>query len=77
MVAERAAGTNLAFKRRLTVVRQPDFQALDIQGDGSLRFGARIDLTHNGQTIQLMSVHLKSECFENASTSSACETLLA
>jgi endonuclease/exonuclease/phosphatase family metal-dependent hydrolase len=69
--------TEFAFKRRLTVVRQPDFQALDIRGDGRLRYGARIDLTHNGQTLPLMSVHLKSGCFENSSTSSACETLLA
>jgi endonuclease/exonuclease/phosphatase family metal-dependent hydrolase len=69
--------TGFAFKRGLTVVRQPDFEALDIRGDGSLRYGTRIDLTHNGQTIQLMSVHLKSGCFDNASTSSACETLLA
>jgi endonuclease/exonuclease/phosphatase family metal-dependent hydrolase len=69
--------TGFAVKRGLTVVRQPDFQALDIRGDGSLRYGTRIDLTHNGQTIQLMSVHLQSGFFENASTSSACETLLA
>jgi endonuclease/exonuclease/phosphatase family metal-dependent hydrolase len=69
--------TGFAVKRGLTVVRQPDFQALDIRADGSLHYGTRIDLTHNGQTIQLMSVHLKSGCFENASTSSACETLLA
>jgi endonuclease/exonuclease/phosphatase family metal-dependent hydrolase len=69
--------TGFAVTRGLTVVRQPDFQALDIRGDGSLRYGTRIDLTHNGQTIQLISVHLKSGCFENASTSSACETLLA
>jgi endonuclease/exonuclease/phosphatase family metal-dependent hydrolase len=69
--------TGFALKRGLTVVRQPDFEALDIRGDGSLRYGVRIDLTHNGQTIQLMSVHLKSGCFENASTSSTCETLLA
>jgi endonuclease/exonuclease/phosphatase family metal-dependent hydrolase len=69
--------TGFAFKRGLTVVRQPDVTALDIRGDGSLRYGARIDLTHNGQTLQLLSVHLKSGCFENASTSSACETLLA
>jgi endonuclease/exonuclease/phosphatase family metal-dependent hydrolase len=68
--------TGFAVKRGLTIVRQPDFQALDIRGDGSLRYGTRIDLTHNGQTLQLMSVHLKSGCFENASTSSACETLL-
>jgi endonuclease/exonuclease/phosphatase family metal-dependent hydrolase len=69
--------TGFAFKRGLTVVRQPDVTALDIRGDGSLRYGARIDLTHNGQTLQLLSVHLKSGCFENASNSSACETLLA
>jgi endonuclease/exonuclease/phosphatase family metal-dependent hydrolase len=69
--------TGFAVKRGLTMVRQPDFTALDIRGDGTLRYGTRIDLTHNGQTIQLLSVHLKSGCFENASTSSACETLLA
>jgi endonuclease/exonuclease/phosphatase family metal-dependent hydrolase len=69
--------TGFAVKRGLTAVRQPDFQALDIRGDGRLRYGTRINLSHNGQTIQLMSVHLKSGCFENASTSSACETLLA
>jgi endonuclease/exonuclease/phosphatase family metal-dependent hydrolase len=69
--------TGFAVKRGLTVVRRPDFQALDIRGDGSLRYGTRIDLTHNGRTLQLMAVHLKSGCFEHASTSSACETLLA
>jgi hypothetical protein len=40
--------TGFAFKRGLTVVRQPDFEALDVRGDGRLRYGARIDLTHNG-----------------------------
>jgi endonuclease/exonuclease/phosphatase family metal-dependent hydrolase len=69
--------TGFGVKRGFMVVRQPDFQALDIRGDGSLRYGTRTDLTHNGQIIQLMSVHLKSGCFENASNSSACETLLA
>jgi endonuclease/exonuclease/phosphatase family metal-dependent hydrolase len=69
--------TGFAVKRGLTVVRQRDFTALDIRGDGRLHYGTQIDLTHNGQTIQLMLVHLKSGCFENASTSSACETLLA
>jgi endonuclease/exonuclease/phosphatase family metal-dependent hydrolase len=69
--------TGFAVKRGLTVVRQPDFEALDIRGDGSLRDGARVDLTHNGQTRQRMSVHLKSEYVENASTSSTCELLLA
>jgi len=69
--------TGFAVKRGLTVVRQPDVQALDIRGDGRLRYGARIDLTHNGQTIQLMSVHLKSGCVENTSTGPDCELLLA
>jgi endonuclease/exonuclease/phosphatase family metal-dependent hydrolase len=69
--------TGFAFKHGLTVVRQPDFEALDVQGDGRLRYGARIDLTHNGQTIQLMSVHLKSGCVENTSTGPDCALLLA
>jgi endonuclease/exonuclease/phosphatase family metal-dependent hydrolase len=69
--------TGFAFKRGLTVVRQPDFKALDVQGDGRLRYGARIDVTHNGQTIQLLSVHLKSGYFENRTTSSDCPLLLA
>jgi endonuclease/exonuclease/phosphatase family metal-dependent hydrolase len=69
--------TGFAFKRGLTVVRQADFQALDVQGDGRLRYGARIDVTHNGQTIQLLSVHLKSGCFENRTRSSDCPLLLA
>jgi endonuclease/exonuclease/phosphatase family metal-dependent hydrolase len=69
--------TGFAFKRGLTVVRQPDFKALDIRGDGRLRYGARIDLTHQGQTLQLMSVHLKSGCVEKTSTSPDCALLLA
>jgi endonuclease/exonuclease/phosphatase family metal-dependent hydrolase len=69
--------TGFAFKRGLTVVRQPDVEALDVRGDGSLRYGTRIDLTRNGQTVQLMSMHLKSGCFDNTTTSSACVTLLA
>jgi endonuclease/exonuclease/phosphatase family metal-dependent hydrolase len=69
--------TGFAVKRRLTVVRQPGFKALDVHGDGRLCYGARIDLTHHGQTLQLLPVHLKSRCVENASTSSTCETRLA
>jgi endonuclease/exonuclease/phosphatase family metal-dependent hydrolase len=69
--------TGFAVKCGLTVVRRPDVQALDVRGDGCLRYGARIDLTHNGQTIQLLSVHLKSGCVENASIGPDCELLLA
>ena len=39
--------TGFAVKRGLTVVRQPDFTALDIRGDGSLRYDTRIDLTRS------------------------------
>ena len=35
-------------------------EALDIRDDGRLRYGAWIDLTHQGRPIQLMSVHLNS-----------------
>ena len=69
--------TGFAFKRGLQVTRQPDFTALDVRGDGRLRFGARIDLIHHGQPLQLMSVHLKSGCFDNNTSSAACPDLLA
>ena len=51
-------------------------ETLDVDGDGRLRYGARINLTMHGQTVQLMSVHLKSGCFQNDSTSSDCLLLL-
>ncbi len=68
--------TGFAFKKGLNVTPQPDFEALDV---GSVRRGARIDLSHNGKTIKLMSVHLKSFCFSNSSSSSSsdCIKLLA
>jgi endonuclease/exonuclease/phosphatase family metal-dependent hydrolase len=65
-----------AFKRGLKVTRLPDFKDLDVSGTATLRYGARIDVTHNGQAISLMSVHLKSGCFENNSTSSAYARLM-
>jgi endonuclease/exonuclease/phosphatase family metal-dependent hydrolase len=68
--------TGFAFKRGLAVVRRPDVTALDVRGDGRLRYGARIDVTHQGQTMQLLSVHLKSGCFDNATTSADCALLL-
>jgi endonuclease/exonuclease/phosphatase family metal-dependent hydrolase len=68
--------TGFAFKRGLNVETRPDFEDLDVRDDGSLRYGTRIDLTHNEHTVKLMSVHLKSGCFENDSRSSACTTLL-
>ena len=80
-VSSRAQGslngkqnTGFAFKRGLAVETKPDFEELNTSG--RVRNGARIDLTHNGQTIKFMSVHLKSGCFNNSSTSSACNTLM-
>lgn len=64
-----------AFKRGLFIQSRPTFSDLDVSGSGRLRHGARIDLTHNGKTILLMSVHLKSGCFSNGSSGSACDTL--
>jgi endonuclease/exonuclease/phosphatase family metal-dependent hydrolase len=68
--------TGFAFKRGLTVVRRPHVTALDVRGGGRLRFGARIEVTYQGQTMQLLSVHLKSGCFDNSTTSSDCTLLL-
>ena len=67
--------TGFAFKKGLSVQARDDFKDLDTS-HGALRYGARIDLTIGGQTFQLMSVHLKSGCFDNASTSTACPTLM-
>jgi endonuclease/exonuclease/phosphatase family metal-dependent hydrolase len=56
-----------------------DVAVIDLQRHGSAshqRHGLGLSGL-NGQTLQLMSVHLKSGCFENRSASSACETLLA
>ena len=70
--------TGFAFKRGLMVTKQADFTALDTSGNGSLRYGTRIDLTHNRHTIQLMSVPLKSGCVDNTSSDPEdCPKLLA
>jgi endonuclease/exonuclease/phosphatase family metal-dependent hydrolase len=50
-------------------------QSLDVS-NGGLRFGTRIDLTVGGHTLRLMSVHLKSGCFENGMSVAACNQLL-
>lgn len=65
--------TGFAYKRGLTVAPRTDYSELDVQG---VRYGARIDVTCNGKTIRLMSVHLKSGCFTNSSdNTSACTKL--
>src|SRR5262249_30637890 len=68
--------TGFAFKKGLNVQIRSDFRDLDISRR-DLRYGARIDLTVGSQTFLLMSVHLKSGCFDNDTHVSACTTLLA
>jgi endonuclease/exonuclease/phosphatase family metal-dependent hydrolase len=68
--------TGFAYKKGLTVQERPDVTSLDV-ANGDLRTGARIDVTHGMHTIALMSVHLKSGCFDNNSSGSSCNTLLA
>ena len=67
--------TGFAYKKGLDVAERPDFS--DLNTSGALRHGTRLDVTHNGQTIRLMSVHLKSGCFSNNNSGSACTTLAA
>ncbi|MCW5983541.1 MAG: hypothetical protein KIT09_35950, partial [Bryobacteraceae bacterium] len=66
--------TGFAYKKSLTVEERPDVETLDVS-NGGLRHGTRIDVTQGDQTFSLMSVHLKSGCFDNNSSGSACNTL--
>jgi endonuclease/exonuclease/phosphatase family metal-dependent hydrolase len=68
--------TGFAYRRGLTVQQRPDVTALDVTTNGSLRRGTRLDVTLGGQMFALMSVHLKSGCFDNDTSGSACNTLM-
>jgi endonuclease/exonuclease/phosphatase family metal-dependent hydrolase len=67
--------TGFAVRRGLMAERLPDFEALDIAQNGTLRYGTQVSLTINSQTLIFMSVHLKSGCFNNGSSSTACSRL--
>jgi endonuclease/exonuclease/phosphatase family metal-dependent hydrolase len=67
--------TGFAFKKGLAVTIRPSLTELDVS-NGSLRYGARLDLAHRGQTIRFLTVHLKSGCFDPTQSGSACTTLL-
>jgi endonuclease/exonuclease/phosphatase family metal-dependent hydrolase len=71
----RLQNTGFAYKKGLTVTEQSAVTALDTSG--KLRHGARIDVEHNGQDLRFLGVHLKSGCFSNSSSGSACTTLAA
>ncbi len=55
--------TGFAVRKGIDVTQNPDVTSLGL--DGSLRYGTDITVNHNGQTLRLLSVHLKSGCFDN------------
>lgn len=67
--------TGFAYKQGLDVEERPDVEDLDTSGNGALRRGVRIDVTVKGTALSMMSVHLKSGCFENDSGGSVCTKL--
>lgn len=68
--------TGFAVRRGLTVTRLPDYQALDV---GQVRVGVDIAVEHGGRTLRLLSVHLKSACFDEPLSSDTrdCKKLSA
>lgn len=68
--------TGFIYKKGLDISIQSDFKALDVDNNQRLRYGTRIDVTVNGKTFKMMSVHLKSGCFENSFSGSSCEQLM-
>jgi len=65
--------TGFAYKKVLSVEELEDFDALNVTG--GLRHGTQIRLSHNGRSVKLMSVHMKSGCFDNSSSGGACSKL--
>lgn len=54
--------TGFAVRRHVEVIADEDFTALAL--DGSVRRGTDITVRVDGQEIRLLSVHLKSRCFD-------------
>lgn len=57
--------TGFAWRKGLIANPRPDFDELDFRENGRLRYGARLDVQHQGVLLEFMSVHLKSGCFSN------------
>ncbi|MFS2318913.1 endonuclease/exonuclease/phosphatase family protein [Maricaulis sp. D1M11] len=77
----RDDGNRLLMQRTAIVVRDginhtrgADLAALDVGQRGFLRHGVNVAIEHNGLTLQLMSVHMKSGCF-SGDQSDDCPTL--
>lgn len=69
--------TGFAYRKSLDVVRHEDFRALDFSGGGQLRYGVDISVRSGGSELRMLSIHLKSFCFEQPldSPDSDCEKL--
>ena len=68
--------TGFAYRKSLQVSVHPDYAALDV---GQVRAGADISVMHEGREVRLLSVHLKSGCFDAPldSDSKECRKLAA
>ena len=56
--------TGFAVRKSISVMRHPDLAALG--AGGSLRHGVDLEVLVDGQSIRLLSIHLKSYCFEDS-----------
>jgi endonuclease/exonuclease/phosphatase family metal-dependent hydrolase len=65
-----------AYKKSLTVEKHPDYRELDV---GGVRAGVDLTVSLAGKQLRLLSVHLKSGCFDGPLTKpgSSCEKLAA
>ena len=68
--------TGFAVRKSINVVWNPDH--IDLNVNGGLRNGTDITVSLNGESIRMLSVHLKSGCWDDSITSNkdACKTLL-
>jgi endonuclease/exonuclease/phosphatase family metal-dependent hydrolase len=66
--------TGFAYKKGITIQEIDDFRSLDTS-NGELRYGTQIIVTHNNKSFKMLSVHLKSGCFDNTLTGKPCSKL--
>jgi hypothetical protein len=67
--------TGFAYKATLSVTKNPDVDSLDV---GSVRVGTDLTVNINNEHVRLLSVHLKSGCFDeplSSTTPVACVKL--
>lgn len=72
----RMQRTAIAIREGIEHTRGDDLTALDVGGRGFLRHGVNISVQHQGEPVDIMSVHLKSGCF-SGDDSDDCPRLFA